>query len=74
MTVQKAIDWYQAGRRDAELGVVMGTHGDDEPLHEAAREERDRIRANIEDLTENQLRDYLYGVLYGSDMLFWHGI
>ncbi len=68
MSVTTDTDWFAVGQQDYDLTAITATHSDDEPEAEAAREQRDELRAHIPNLTQVQLRDYLWGLQCQMEM------
>lgn len=72
MSTHPHINWHKAGARDWDLSVITGAHADTEPQHHSAQQERELIRAHIPNLTEQQLRDYLNGILDEMEPFFFN--
>ena len=68
------IDWAELGEYDWHYTVATGHFGDDEPEVDRARDQRDRIRAHLEHMDADQLRDYLNGLHTGTDMFMMFGL
>lgn len=73
-TSDRDSDWTTQGRLHWKLATIVGTHDDDHPDCEAARDKLEDLRDRIPRLTDDQVRGYLNGLIDEIDTFAWHGM
>lgn len=73
-TSDRDIDWSARGKLHWELSTIVGSHDDDHPDGEAAREILEHLRDCIPRLTDDEVRGYLNGLIEEIDTFAWHGL
>ena len=69
-----ATEWHTAGRRHWALSMTTATQGDDAADCQSAYDQLDALRAMIPDLSADQCRAYLTGLLEEVEDFAWHGL